>query len=218
MDFEEIIKARRSVRKFQAREVENDKIQQLIATATLAPSACNRQEWRFIAIKDNSIKEKIVELGGAITIKSAPLVILALYSRQTTNLEYKDHIQSTAAAIENMLLEAQHLGLGGCWVCHLPSKRALRKLLSIPKAFEPIAAVLLGYPEIVPSPMPRKYQPSQILSFNKFDFPQTQAISKDSHLALRRALIFCYKRSPSFIKKNLLNKLIDTKFTKKFDN
>lgn len=217
-DFIQILKGRRSVRYFSSQPVERETIERMVELATWAPSASNRQEWRFIVIKDQAIKEQIVDLGGSVTIKSAPVVILALYSNQTTNLEYQDHIQSAAAAIQNLLLAAWYLGLGTCWICHLPRKSLLRRLLSVPRSFDPVAAVLLGYPLKPCKKVSRKYNAREIIGFDRFDFPGAQQSSKDSFLPLRRVLLFAYGRLPLFFKRKWVNRFLDKKFVKKFEN
>lgn len=218
MEFIEVLTNRRSVRKFSNRRVSQDLIKNIISLAVCAPSACNRQEWRFIVIEKEEIKKKIFDFGGSEVITDAPVVILVLYSNQTNNLEYSDHIQSAAAAIQNLLLAAYNYNLAGCWICHLPSKRVLRKFFNIPKIFDPVAAIALGYPSIVPVKIPRKYKPEQVISYDKFDFPETKEVESDSNLILRQILSYIYKHSPLFIKKRFLNKFINKNLVKKFDN
>ena len=83
-------------------------------------------------------------------------------------MEYADDIQSASAAVQNLLLAAHHLGLGGCWICHLPPKKQLRKLLGIPDIFSPVAYVLIGHLSRPPEEMPRKYKADEIVCFNTF--------------------------------------------------
>ena len=66
------------------------------------------------------------------------------------NQEYKDHVQSEAACVQNMLLKAHSSGLGACWVCNLPSQTRMRKIFEIPSWYEVIALVTLGYPALHP--------------------------------------------------------------------
>ena len=89
----------------------------VIEAGMWAPSACNLQNWKFIVIDNQNLKEKLVDWGAAIFIKHAPMAILVLYDNRTANIEYQDHIQSAAAAIQNMLLAAISLELGTCWIC-----------------------------------------------------------------------------------------------------
>lgn len=218
MDFLDLVKSRRSIRVFKEVAVEEEKLKKIIDIAIEAPSACNRQDWRFIVVTDQSLKDLIVDAGGAAIIKNAPAVIFALYSNVTTNTEYQDYVQSAAAAIQNLLLAANYYGLGGCWICHLPPKKILKKTLNIPGNFDPIAAVLVGYPAKEPNKINRKNRVEQIISYNRFYFPQAAAIEKENFIIARKFLIFIYKRMPLFIKKIILNKFIDKKFVKKFDN
>jgi len=103
-------------------------------------------------------------------------------------------------------------------ICFWQRKRILRKFLKIPKTFDPIAAVALGYPDKIPVKIPRKYKPEQIISYNKFNFPETKEVESDSNLKLRQILSYVYKHSPLFIKKMFLNKFINKNIAKKFDN
>lgn len=214
----EIIKKRRSVRIFKPESITKELVEKLIEAAIYAPSACDAQDWKFIIVDDKKLKDKIVEAGGAMSIKNAPAGILVLYDNRTKNLEYQDHIQSAAAAIQNIHLMAIELGLGSCWICHLPAAAQLRKIFHIPNYFSPIAYILLGYPAQEPQPMPRKYKLNEVMAYNKFsaDWPIEKINSFT--LFVKRVLVKIYRLSPNFIKNNFLNKFLDNKFVKKFKN
>jgi len=218
MDLLEIIKTRRSIRQFQDKQVSLETIKKLIGAAVYAPSGCNKQDWRFIVITEQRIKDKITNMGGSALIKQAPLGILVLYSNQTKNIEYRGDIQSASAAIENLLLAAHYYGLGACWVCHLPPKRQLRRLFNIPHYLSPVAYVLLGYAQTRPVDVPRKYKLEQIISFNAFSKNQlVERISPIKVFALK-ALIKIYYLIPLFIRKKWLNRFSDRYLVKKFRN
>jgi hypothetical protein len=157
----------------------------------------------------------MVLAGGASVIKNAPLGLLVLYKDISENLEYQDHIQSGAAAIQNMLLTAYSLNLGSCWICHLPSKRTLRKIFSIPKNFIPIAYILLGYPAIQPIPVSRKNEISDLISYDKFDFQskKTPSLKIKTKRTLKRIYYFLPNSS-----KKLISPLVDKFLVKKFKN
>lgn len=211
-----LIRDRSSSRKFKDQAVETSILTKILETATFAPSACNRQDWRFIIVESQEIKNKLYDLGGSITIKTAPTVIIVLYSNKTTNTEYNDHIQSASAAIQNILLAAHVHGLSACWICHLPAKKSLRQLLKIPRDFDPIAAVLVGYPENQPKKAERKNKIKDIIAVNSFDFPYAKKTTIDSFLFIRKILLFFYNKLPLFIKRRFLNNFIDDNFVKKF--
>ena len=218
MDIITAIKTRRSVRKFKPDPVPMGLLKHVIEMSTWAPSATNRQGWRFIIIDDPKIKEKIVDQGGAIIIKDAPAVILVLYDSRTANPEYQDHIQSGAAATQNLLLAANNSGLGACWVCHLPPKKELRKIFKIPSELLPIACVLIGYGRKEAVEVPRKYPLDSLIGYNSLNFdvpPEKVNIPK---LVFRRIITRFYYSLPAFLKKTAINRLVDKKFVKKFEN
>ena len=103
MELKEIIKKRRSTRKFSNRAINKKQVEEIISMGTWAPTACDNQGWKFIVIDDMKIKEKIVAEGGAKLIEKAPIGILVLYNNQTDNLEYQDYIQSAPFECVNIL-------------------------------------------------------------------------------------------------------------------
>lgn len=218
MDILSAIITRRSVRVFQNKKIEKEKIEKIIELATHAPSACNVQGWRFIIVDDEKIKQEIIDEGGSVVIKNAPVGILVLYDNRTKEKQYHDYIQSASAAIQNIHLSAPEFGLSTCWICHLPSPKKLRKILKIPKQLSPIAYVLIGYKNIEPINIPRKYQTSDLIGYNKY--PSQIPIEKINkiNLIIKILLIKIYNIIPKSIKKIFLNKYIDKKFVKKFKN
>ncbi len=214
MELEQAIKTRRSVRRFSERKLEAGILEKIIAAGAQAPTNCDTQGWKFIFVDDDKIKEKIIEAGGSYAIKNAPYGLLVLYhSALSDNLEYRDWIQSGSAAIQNMLLTMHDLGVGGCWICHLPNKRTLRKIFNIPGAYTPIAYVIFGYPAAPAREMPRRHKTEEIWAANKFIWPREKI---KSAVYLRRALKRIYFVLPDFLKKILLP--LTDKLVKKFYN
>ncbi len=218
MDFLNVINSRRSIRNFTAEPVSRDLVAKIIETAVKAPSACNVQGWQFIVVDSDEIKQKMVDHGGSVVIKNAPIGILVLYDNRTKNTEYHDNIQSAAAGIENLLLAATYYGLGSCWLCHLPTKRQLRKIFTIPSYFNPIAYVLIGHKQKEPVEMPRKYKTDNIVGYNKFRPNPLLKNSPMTNIMFKKLLVKIYYFTPLFIKKRFLNKFLDKYFVKKFEN
>jgi len=129
-------------------------------------------------------------------------------------MEYMDHIQSASAAIQNILLAAAEREIGTCWVCHLPPKNQIRKLLNIPKHLDPIAYIVLGYYETMPFRRPRKHDIGSIVSFNAYTSTDKVAQSRFM-LTLRRIFIKIYYSLPLRLRRKI-TPIIDAKFTKKF--
>lgn len=142
---------RTSIRKYQDKSVESDKIELILKAAMAAPSAKNQQPWEFYVITN---KEKLVELSGtspyAGFVKNAPLVFVACYR---THCDIPQYAQiDMSASVENMLLEADSLGLGAVWIGIAPIEErmeAVRKVLDIPDSLQAFAIISCGYPEKV---------------------------------------------------------------------
>ncbi len=218
MDFFSLIKTRRSIRIFQDKEINQETIKKFIEMATYAPSACNIQGWRFIVINDQIRKQEIVDAGGSINILKAPVGILVLYDNRTKNTEYNDDIQSASAAIQNILLTIHYLGLGACWICHLPPKNRLRKIFKIPQKLSPIAYITIGYKKNEPVDIPRKYNLDEIISFNEFSLKTPLENLNPFKLFVLKILMKVYFLIPNWIKKKWLNQYTDKRFVKKFKN
>ncbi|KPA09287.1 NADH dehydrogenase [Candidatus Magnetomorum sp. HK-1] len=217
MDIENIIKNRRSVRKYRtSQSVKKEDIIEILELAMHSPSACNRQAHKVIYIQKKEMLEKLVEQGAALFLKKASAVLLFLYDDIGDNIEYKDDIQSSSALIQNFLLLAHSKGLGACWVCHLPPKRRLRSIFNIPKGITPVAAVSIGYPEKIPAVVPRKHKITDI--FFEENLPQGIKVNeRDLKLFVKRILRKIYYILPVFISKWLIT-LTDKHFVKKFKN
>jgi nitroreductase len=214
MDIFEAIQTRRSIRRFEDKPVPDEIIKKIVEAGQWSPSACNRQQWKFIVIDSEEVKDRILKETAAYFIGKSPLLILVVYSNQTDNLEYKDHLLSAAMAIQNMQLAAHALGIGACCVNNLPIKPRLRKILDIPRSFDPVALLCMGYPKAIPKPMKRKESLDNLISRNKFDF-QGSFPAVNIQLSMKRVVRYVYYRMPAFIKK-LLDPLA-RKFEKRFD-
>jgi nitroreductase len=214
MDLFEAIKNRRSIRTFEDRAVPDDMVKKIIEAGQWAPSACNRQDWKFIIIDNSEAKEKLLKETTAYFVGKAPLLILVIYSNRTDNLEYKDHLLTAAMAIQNMQLAAYSLGLGSCCVNNLPIKSRLRKIFNIPRNYDPVSLVCLGFPKAVPRPLKRRESLDEIISRNSFNF-NDNVPSIDLKLNAKRIVRFIYYRLPTSMKKML--DPFARKFEKRFD-
>jgi len=214
VDIFEAIKNRRSIRSFQEKAVPEELLGKIIEAAQWAPSASNRQEWKFIVIDNPDVKEKIIKETTAYFVPKTPLLILILYSNRTHNIEYRDHLLSAAMAIQNMQLVIHSLGLGSCCVNNLPPKYKLRKILSIPRCFDPVSLLCVGYAKKVPKPLPRKDSIEDIVSLDRFGFDYVYP-KVDFKLILRRVARFLYYRFPLPLRARLAKK--GRRHEKRFD-
>lgn len=140
---------RRSIRKFQDRSVEREKILKVLEAGMNAPSAMNQQPWQFVVIDDQNIIEKVLEVHPfARPAKEAPVSILVCGDLEKELAEGYWPIDC-AAAVQNMLLEVTDIGLGGCWLGIYPKPErvaCLKEALSVPETIVPFALIAVGYP------------------------------------------------------------------------
>ncbi len=195
MELQEAIRTRRSVKVYADKPVEREKILKVIEAGNRAPSACNIQGWRFLVVEDKSHRDSLVEKG-VIHLKNIPVGIFVLYYNKTNNTEYADYVQSASAAIQNMLLTAHDMGLGACWICHLPKKDVLRRLLKVPGHYDPIALVTLGYPSQPEREVPRKADAKDLVCYEEFGFDIS-----DPKGQIRKSLKKVHEKLPGPLKK-----------------
>lgn len=139
-----------SIRKYQDRPIEQEKITLMLRAAMAAPSACNQQPWEYYVVTN---AEKVEELSltspYASFSKDAPLVFAACY-RKTDSIIAPSYIESDmSASVENLLLEASELGLGAVWMGIAPDRErmsAVRKVLDLPEELSAFALISCGYP------------------------------------------------------------------------
>ncbi len=146
----EVIKRRRSVRKFEAKPIPQDTIKDILDCARLAPTANNVQPWLFGAVTDGTLRKQISELTDyGKFIKDSP-VCVAVFCDATT----KYFLEDGCAATENILLACTAYGIGSCWVAghKKPYADAVRKLLNVPEPYTLIALIAAGYSKQKPSP------------------------------------------------------------------
>lgn len=149
----DLLRKRRSVRRFKKRPVEVEKIELLIEAALRSPSSKARNPWEFIIVTDPAQREKLAlaKPKGGSFVGNAPLAIVVCADPDKCDVWVEDC--SIAAII--LQLTALDLGLGSCWSqirkrCHAdgdPSTDYLRNLLNLPENYEVEAIIGIGYPE-----------------------------------------------------------------------
>ncbi len=216
MDVDDAIRSRRSIRTFKNTPVPRETIEELVALGQWAPSNCNVQGWRFIVIDDVELKTRIVDRGGSPIIASAPVGIVVCYDRRSANDDYRDWLQSAAAASQNILLGAHARGLGCCWICRLPRPGDLRSLLNIAPAYAPVAYLAIGYPLERQETIERRRPCAEIYTYNRFPGSVDRG-DGTLRLLVKRTARKCYYALPLFLKKKI-NPLIDRYCVKHYEN
>jgi nitroreductase len=158
MEVFEAIKGRRSVRSYQDKPVEEEKLRQVLDAGRLAPSASNRQEWKFVVVRDKALRKRLAEAAhGQAFVGEAPVVIVAcaVQHEHIMSCGHPSHIVDVAIAIDHMTLAARELGLGTCWIGAFEQPK-VRAVLGIPDSVEVIELLPLGYPASWPGARPRR--------------------------------------------------------------
>ncbi len=155
---------RRSIRKYRDDPVDDATVERLLRAGMAAPSAGNQQPWRFIVIRDRATLAQIPTWHPyARMLPSAPVAVLVL--GDPAGLKWAGMWpQDCSACVQNMLIEAELLGLGAVWlgVHPLPEREsALRELLGIPEHLVPFAVVPFGWPRERKKPADR-YDPARV--------------------------------------------------------
>lgn len=156
---------RRSIRKFTDQPVTQEQVDCILRAGMQAPSAGNQQPWEFIVVTDRSALVRLSDMspyskpvaGSAVT-----LVLLGNFS----NLKFASAWQQDmAAAAQNILLEATHLGLGAVWIGAANTESSivfLRDLYSFPENVKPFALIAIGYPDGQQNVFVDRYQAQKV--------------------------------------------------------
>lgn len=148
MNVSEAIKLRKSIRNYSASDVEPEKLSRVLEAARLAPSASNRQEWRFIVVKDSGTRKKLSAAAkGQKFIEEAPVVIIccADTDEHVMTCGQMCYVIDVAIAIDHMTLQAVEEGLGTCWVGAFYADK-VKEILNIPDEVKIVELLALGYP------------------------------------------------------------------------
>ena len=179
MDVIEAIYQRRAIRSYTEAPVDMDTIESLIAAATHAPNAMDKQRWAFVVIRDRALLERLSREAKALTMKlmdknpamegfrahlssehmnifyDAPALIVICGTEDDPFVEH-----DCCLAAENLMLAAHAKGLGTCWIGFAEAwlnQPDAKKELGIPYGYQPIAPIILGHPKAIPEAPPRHH-------------------------------------------------------------
>ncbi len=158
MEFAELIQRRYSVRAYKPDAVEEEKLQQVLEAARVAPTAANRQPFRLVVIHTRGREAELQRIYNREWFTQAPLIICicAVADEGWVRMDGKPYVDVDAAiAFDHLVLAATNLGLGTCWIAAF-DPAAARQVLALPEGVEPIAFTPLGYPADSPRPKRRK--------------------------------------------------------------
>lgn len=158
MPFSDLILRRYSVRAYRANPVEEEKLQQVLEAARMAPTAANRQPFQILVIHTQGREEELRRIYNSKWFAEAPVVlcVCTLPAQAWVRKDGKNYADVDAAIVmDHMTLAATELGLGTCWIGAF-DPAAAREVLGLPDEAQPLLFTPLGYPADQPKPKARK--------------------------------------------------------------
>lgn len=177
--FQQLVRNRRSIRKYLEKPVDRDIVLSCLEAARMAPSADHVQPWRFLVIDEPELKKNFTDevFSGIYSstkfATKAPVIIVMLakldivanrIGKQIQGIHY--YFIDMGIAGEHIVLQAEELGLGTCWIGWF-STRKTRKILNIPRKYKIVSLLSMGYCETRPSKEKQRKTLSEIAWFNK---------------------------------------------------
>lgn len=170
----DLLKSRRSIRKFEDKEVEKEKIDIILKSALLAPSSRARRPWEFVVVTDKELLQKLSQCRDSSSqfLSGASLgIVVIAYSQQSDVW-----IEDTSIASIIIQLSAQSLDLGSCWIqvrerIHADNVKAedyIKEILGIPDRFSVECIVAIGYPVEEKKPYDEDELLHEKIHYNKF--------------------------------------------------
>jgi len=153
MDIYEIIKKRRTIRRFKQKEIPVELLEKFVDMARIAPSGANMQPIEYIIVNDREILDEIFPLtrwagylgkDGPPPEGKRPVAYIVILINKEINSPTPEY--DVGAAVENILLSATYEGIGTCWIASI-NREKLREILKIPENYEIDSIVALGYPD-----------------------------------------------------------------------
>jgi len=147
----EVIFSRRSVRKYQDKDIPDEMINDLLEAGMAAPSAVARDPWHFIVLKDKAGLNKLADElphGRMLRHAAAAFVVCGDITKAHDQLE-SYMLQDLSAAVENILISANILGLGACWLGVHPREErmaGIKTLFKLPENIIPMCGIAMGWP------------------------------------------------------------------------
>ena len=170
MTFRDLAEARFSLRNYDSRPVEQEKIDRLLECVRLAPSAVNFQPCVFYVVTDQVLLAQLQDCYNRDWFKTAPMCIVACGNHQQAwhrKLDGKDHTDiDVAIAVDHLTLAAVDMGLGSCWICNFDAQKCAQ-VLDLPEGVEPIDMVAIGYAATDEKPLKKRKSHDELFVYKK---------------------------------------------------
>lgn len=157
--FIELVKLRTSCRAYEPKPVPRTHLERMLEAARLAPSACNKQPWRFAVVEDETTRMRLIDesfltgipmrwavnAGAIIALGMERSVITHKVATKISGVDYP--LLDLGIAGEHLVLQAEELGLGTCWIGWIKPKK-VRTIVGWPKNIEPVSLITVGWPVV----------------------------------------------------------------------
>lgn len=155
--FSELVKHRTSCRAYDPRPVPREYLERMLEAARLAPSACNKQPWRFAIVETEEIRMRLINeaflagipmkwaihAGAIIALGMEKSAITHRIAPKISGVDYP--LLDLGIAGEHLVLQAEELGLGTCWIGWIKPKE-VRRIVGWPRSIEPVSLITVGWP------------------------------------------------------------------------
>lgn len=166
MNFLDLVKMRHSVRNYETRAVETEKLDYVLECVRLSPSAVNFQPWKFAVVTDEARLSQLKKAYPRDWMENVPCIIVACANHEESwhrKSDGKDHADvDVAIAVEHLCLAATEQGLGTCWVCNFDVPLC-REVLCLPDSMEPVVMIPMGYAKEQEVPTKKRKSLDEIL-------------------------------------------------------
>jgi len=162
----DFIFSRRSIRKYENKEVPDEMIQDLLEAGMAAPSAVAKDPWHFIVLKERTTLDRMADvLTSGQMLRQATAAFVICGDITQANLKHESYmLQDLSAAAENILIAANTLGLGTCWLGVHPRPERMEgiiNLFNLPEHIIPMCGIAIGWPKDLP-PARTRFNPQKV--------------------------------------------------------
>lgn len=158
MNIYQAFESRRSVREYREDPILDDVLKRIMTAASLAPSAENSQEYKFIIVRDKNKRKALSKAAnGQKFVATAPMIIAAVSLNPETVMSCgtPQYPVDVAIAVDHITLAAVEEGLGTCWIGAF-NQDEVKNILNIPEQYRVVVLLTIGVPYEEPSPKSRK--------------------------------------------------------------
>lgn len=171
MEFYDVVKNRKSVRKYKSDPIPDDVLTRILEAGRIAPSAKNIQPWKFIIVKDPELKRQIAQASrGQLWIADADIILIGCILEKIAWSRMGGYMSSgpvdITIALDHMILAAANEGLGTCWIGAFVEKD-VKEILQVPEDVTVLALTPIGYPAEKPKDRGRK-ELKEVVSYDKY--------------------------------------------------